>query len=278
MLTLESAVIFYFSGTGNTWWATETLTAGLQAVGIKTCNYSIEQLVDGDADRLIAENDAIGFAYPIYGSDLPQLMKDFIGSLAAVKDKKAFIFCTQWLWSGDGARVGAELLQGKGFQVSWAEHFSMPNNVSVTVFSFMPYTNDPVRLARRLAKTAVKIKQFAGRIAGGRPFRRGFNPAAKLAGSLQRLPFRSVFHHLRDDIGTDLARCTACGSCAFLCPVGNLIQEGSRIKTLGRCILCLRCYSFCPHMAVTYMKKPHRLSRGKPYQGPVENFRPQLLK
>lgn len=271
-------MILYFSGTGNTWWAAETLAAELRARGIETRSRSIEQLTPGDTGCIIAENNVVGIAYPIYGSDLPQVMKDFISSLAPVKGKKAFVFCTQWLWSGDGARVGAQLLQGLGYQVSWAEHFCMPNNVSVTVASFLPYTNDPGKLARRLTKTAVKIKSFAGRIADGRPFLRGFNLAALLTGNMQRLPFRRFFHRLRDDIGVDLTRCTNCGSCTFLCPSGNLIQEGSEIKTQGVCILCLRCYSFCQQMAVTYMKKPHRLSRGKPYQGPVEQFHPRILK
>ena len=278
MFKLKKAVLFYFSGTGNTWWAAQTLSAELQARGIETRCQSIEQLAFGDADRLTAESDAVGIAYPVYGSDMPQLMKDFIGSLAPAKGKKAFVFCTQWLWSGDGARVGAQLLREMGFQVGWAEHFSMPNNVSVTVFSFMPYTNDPGRLARKLAKTAVKIKCFAERIAGGRPFRRGFNWAAKLAGSIQRLPYRRIFHRLRNDIGVDLSRCTNCGNCASLCPAGNLTWDGSEIKTHGSCILCLRCYSFCQEVAVTYLKKPHRLNRGKPYRGPVEDFHPRLLK
>lgn len=278
MFRLEKAVIFYFSGTGNTWWAAQTLAAELQAKGIETSSRSIEQLARGEAGRLIAENDAAGIAYPIYGSDLPELMKDFIGSLPPERGKKAFVFCTQWMWSGDGARVGAQLLQDKGFQVNWAEHFSMPNNISVTVTSFLPYTNDPAKLARKLAKTAVGIRRFAGQVAGGRPFLRGFNLAARLAGDLQRIPFRRVFPRLRDDIGTDLSRCNGCGICAHLCPADNLILEASGIKPLGGCILCMRCYSFCPQMAITYMKKPHRLSRGKPYRGPVEQFDPHLLK
>lgn len=253
------------------------MAAELRARGIETRSRSIEQLASGDADRLTAENDAVGIAYPVYGSDMPQLMKDFIGSLALVKGKRAFVFCTQWLWSGDGARVGARLLQGRGFQVGWAEHFSMPNNVSVTAASFLPYTNDPDRLARKLAKTAVKIKCFAGRIDGGKPYRRGFNLAALMSGNIQRLPFRRIFPRLRNDIGVDLSRCTNCGCCASLCPAGNLTWDDNGIKTHGSCILCLRCYSFCPQMAVTYMKKPHRLTRGKPYQGPVEQFRPRLL-
>lgn len=274
---MKKAVIFYFSGTGNTWWAAETLAGELRHKAVEVQSLSIEQVSLKDADRLIADCDAIGFAYPVYGSDLPQLMKNFISGLAPAEDRAAFVFCTQWMWSGDGARVGAELLQNNGFEIKWAEHFCMPNNISVTVTSFLPYTNDQKKLARRLAKTAVKIKRFAGRLSSGKPFLRGFSRIALLSGNIQRVPFRKMFERLRDDVGIDPERCTYCGACVRLCPSGNLVLEGRDFKTKGTCILCVRCYNFCPHMAITYMRKPHKLKRGKPYQGPVEEFHPHLL-
>jgi hypothetical protein len=42
-------------------------------------------------------------------------MKVFIRSLTPVREKTAFVFCTQWLWSGDGARIGGSMLKRKGF-------------------------------------------------------------------------------------------------------------------------------------------------------------------
>ena len=32
-------------------------------------------------------------------------MKVFMGELSATKSKDTLVFCTQWLWSGDGARI-----------------------------------------------------------------------------------------------------------------------------------------------------------------------------
>lgn len=274
---LKKAVIFYFSGTGNTWWVAKTLAGELRLRGVEIQSFSIEQVSITAADRLIADYEAVGFAYPVYGSDLPKVMKDFISGLAPVNGRTAFVFCTQWMWSGDGARVGAEMLQNRGFAIKWAEHFCMPNNICVTVTSFLPYTNDQRKLARRLAKTAVKIKRFAGQLAQGKPFLRGFSRIGQLSGNIQRVPFRKMFERLRDDIGIDTGRCNYCGACVHLCPSGNLVLEGRDFITKGTCILCVRCYSFCPQTAITYMRKTHNLKRGKPYRGPVEEFHPRLI-
>ena len=47
----------------------------------------------------------------------------------------------------------------------------------------------------------------------------------------------------------DPARCTRCGLCARLCPVGNIALKDLPVFT-GRCELCLRYRSFCPASAI----------------------------
>lgn len=274
-LILKKFVIFYFSGTGNTWWVTGKMAAALRDRGAEAGCYSIEEVDPAAADSLIAQSDAVGFGYPTYGSDLPETMKAFMRKLSDQK-KEAFLYCTQWLWSGDGARVGTEFL-GPGFQVRWAEHFLMPNNVSVAILR-LPYTNDKGRMGKVLKRAERKIQKFAGRISSGRPFLRGFNALSELSGYIQRGPFRRMYERLRDDISVDPGRCTRCEKCIRACPVENLYLGGGTVRARGRCILCLRCYSFCPVIAVEYMGKAHDPKRGEPYRGPVEGFDPELLR
>jgi ferredoxin/flavodoxin len=272
-----TAAIFYFSGTGNTWWASGELARLLRERGIEAQAHSIEGPLSREADGLIARCDLAGFGYPIYGSDLPQPMKDFMASLGPVQGKPAFVYCTQWQFSGDGARTGASFLKPKGFQVLWGEHFFMPNNVAVTILP-VPYTNDRSRLDAVLDRAGVRLRRFADRIAAREPFRRGFGPVSFLLGCMQRVPFRLVYRRLQDDIGVDRQACTRCGDCARLCPSGNLVFDGEGFTTRGSCVLCLRCYNFCPVAAVIYMKRPHNHQRGKPYKGPVEGFAPEMLR
>lgn len=270
---ISSHVIFYFSGTGNTWWVAKELSQHLEAKGIPGNILSIEAVSLESTKEYIANNDLIGFGYPVHCSDLPQPMKDFIERLPLQQAKAAFIFCTQWLWSGDGAFVGADFLTKKGFSVGWGEHFLMPNNVCISAFH-LPYTSDFELLKPVLKRARKRIDNLAIRISAGEYFRRGFNRFAYFLGALQRNPFRKVFHQMRDFIGIDSDRCRNCGMCIKICPAGNLVwhENRERITTLGICVFCMRCYCFCPHTAITYKKKSHNLRKGKPYSGPTEDF------
>lgn len=274
--SMEKIVIFYFSGTGNTWWVSEELALQFAKLGHIAEAYSIETVSVEKAAAMIDAVDMVGFGYPIHGSDVAEPMEKFICSLPQVSGKKAFVFCTQWLWSGDGAQVGGTMAHEKGFNVQWGEHFLMPNNVTVSIIS-LPYTNDYDRLAGVLDRARKRAVSFTREISKGRVFLRGFSQVSFYLGCMQRLPFRKVFHRLQNDIGIDRDNCIDCGECVRLCPVKNFYYQNEVIKTKGECILCLRCYNFCPVAAITHMGRPHLHERGEPYRGPVKDFDPGVL-
>ncbi len=274
---MRKMAIFFFSGTGNTWWVSGELVRLLREKSIWARACSIEQLAADEVACLITECETVGFGYPIYGSDLPGPMKKFMQRLPTVKDRKCFVFCTQWLWSGDGARTGADFLKPKGFDVRQGEHFLMPNNVCVEVIP-LPFTNERSRLDAILDRTSHRIERFVGRIAADRPSRRGFNPVSRLLGAVQRVPFQMLHGRLQDDMRVDPERCTLCGYCEKVCPSGNLVSDGGSFTTRNRCVLCMRCYNFCPESAITYRHRPHNLKRGVPYRGPAEKFDPRILR
>ncbi len=85
-------VIFYFSGTGNTWWASNEMVRQFEKLGRPARAFSIEVLSINEAIELIQDSDIVGFGYPIHGSDLPVPMKNFIEQLPAVSGEKAFVF------------------------------------------------------------------------------------------------------------------------------------------------------------------------------------------
>ncbi len=248
------------------------LIKSLSERGIHAVSYSIERLTAFEADAIVEESDLVGFGYPVYGSDVPHIMKEFLDSLSIVENKNAFVFCSQWLWSGDGARVGADLVKPKGYRVFWGEHFLMPCNVCVSVTWFLPFTNNRRRIKRNLIRTEKSVRSFVERLVSGRPALKGFNPVSRFLGGLQRVPFRQVFHRLRYDISVDSSSCIKCGRCAEFCPSGNLRFDGSGFQTTGSCILCLRCYNYCPVSAVKYMNRVHNKKRGTPYKGPNDGF------
>lgn len=271
------AAIFYFSGTGNTWWVSNALVDTLRENEYQADAYSIEKLAKGEANQIIEDCELVGFGYPIYGSDLPQIMKDFIISLDKVDNRDSFIFCTQHIWSGDGARAGLKYIKGKGFIVQWGEHFHMPNNICTTIIGFYPYTNDKNKINLTLAKTRQRVERFVDKIVNKHTYRRGFNPISRVLGAFQRVPFIAIHNRLNDQIGTDEDTCIHCGKCELICPTQNIEFNDKEFSSQARCILCLRCYNYCPVSAITFMKLKHNKKRGEPYKGPTPRFDPKVL-
>jgi len=272
--------IFFFSGTGNSWWCAEKMSETFRKAGHDATARSIEQLSKEQTAYLVQTSDLVGLGYPIYGSDLPQPMKDFISGTLPVAEapgKNAFVFCTQLIFSGDGGRVFEKELTARGYITRWSVHINMPNNVCVSVLP-LPYTTDQERIDRRLKKVERRITSFVDTVTSGKSFNQGKGWFPTFLGCMQRKPFRKYFPRLRDDISIDPERCTLCNRCVNICLADNLVRERDTIRTNGRCILCLRCYNFCPVQAVQYMGRPHKARRGTPYRGPLPEFKPEDLR
>jgi ferredoxin len=280
---VKHAVVFYFSGTGNTRYC--ALKAGrlLADKGISTRVVSIESLSDEALEGYLREADLPVFAYPIYGSDMPDPMKAFFRCLpgrslhADETSAKAAVFCTQWLFSGDGAALADEELLPRGMRAVWTAHIPMPNNICLSAVR-IPYTNDPGRLASARERADLRLEAFVDAIVSGKPHRQGRGHFSRPLGLMQRKPYRKYLDAYRSAIAVDPSRCTLCGRCVRLCPVDNLSIKTGAVKTAGRCVFCMRCYDFCPESAITFLGKPHDLKRGVPYKGPEPGFRPENMR
>ena len=129
---MHKAVVFYFSGTGNTWWVADQIAKQLDARDINADTVSIDTVNPKKADWWIKAADLVFFGWPIYGSDLPAPMKRFVDNLMVVeKGKHVHTFCTQMKYSGDGAWLYHKSFEAKGLIIDSAAHFEMPSNISI---------------------------------------------------------------------------------------------------------------------------------------------------
>jgi len=112
----------YFSGTGNTKYCVEQF---LNCFGNNNLAVSIEAKNINDA---FAEDNMIVFAYPIYFSNTPKIVHDFIvehrNNFAG---KNIFIIATMGLFSGDGTGCSARLFKKYGAKVIGGLHIKMPD-------------------------------------------------------------------------------------------------------------------------------------------------------
>ncbi len=280
---IKVAALFYFSGTGNTRYCAIKAGTLLADKGIRARVVSIESLPDDALESYLREAELLVFAYPIYGSDIPDPMKEFFRRLpnksigSDGSPTKAAVFCTQWLFSGDGAALADEELLPRGMRAEWTAHVPMPNNICLSAVR-IPYTNDENKLAAMRKRASKKLEAFVDAIVSGKPYRQGRGLLSRPLGLMQRNPYRKYIGAYRSAIAVETPRCTLCGRCVRLCPADNLSIEDGAVTVAGRCVFCARCYDFCPEAAITFMGKPHDLKRGVPYRGPEPSFKPEILR
>ncbi|MGL4363277.1 MAG: EFR1 family ferrodoxin [Cellulosilyticaceae bacterium] len=273
---MKKAVIFYFSGTGNTWWVAKRIGQKLKDEYMKIRTCSIEQVSVEEANELISVSDVVGFGYPVYCSDIPELMKTFMQSLNIESVKKTFVFCTQESFSGDGTRVATEFLEKTQFDIKYTMHIKMPNNITSAI-SPLSYNYTPKEQNEILKKADERIGKFVYYILEDIPGTVGFTKVAKALGSVQRTPYRKLYKYAKHMI-TFTNKCTHCGYCEKLCPVDNIEITKNGNLTYNKCIQCMRCYNYCPNTAIRIFGVEHNPKRGQVYKGPVRKFNPENLK
>lgn len=237
----------YFSGTGNTEFCVERF---LENFGTDNKAYSIED--NAAVSALSVENDIV-FAYPVYYSSLPKIVRDFINDNSALwNGKSVFIIATMGAFSGDGTGVSARIMKRLGANVTGGMHIKMPDCIGDVGLLKKP----PEENRRIIAAAAHKIDSAAKAYLNGKTPRVGLNVFYHIAGLFgQRLWFCNKTKSYTQNPKINAEKCVGCGACGRLCPMGNIKVVKGRAVSGNKCTMCYRCFSECPQKAITIIGK-----------------------
>lgn len=236
----------YFSGSGNTKHCTELMVQLLDAEGRSV------PMESEAAERLLTQHDCIVLGYPVYYSNVPVVVRDFIIAHSALwRGKQVFCLATMGLFSGDGAGCSARLLKRYGAQVIGGLHLKMPD--CICDVKLLKYSSEENRAIVKAADQ--KIEAWAQKCKRGEYPQEGLRFYNRLAGLLgQRLWFYGKTRTYSNKLKISDA-CTGCGLCSGLCPMGNLEITQGRAIPADRCTMCYRCINSCPAQAITLLGK-----------------------
>ncbi len=235
---MENAEIYYFSGTGNTLLIVRELAAALSERGVAVRIFPLEK-ADPRAMRL---SGALGLAFPVAAQSTFPFVWRFIEGLPPGEGRGVFMADTLAGFSGGIVGPLRRTLAQKGYRPLGAAEIVMPSN-------FFPGRRDPAKEAAAIRAGRLAARRFAESLGAGK----GRWGRVPLVSDLVCRFSRSalLWKGLRRffPLAVDPARCTRCGLCARLCPVGNIALKDLPVFA-GRCELCLRCRSFCPASAI----------------------------
>lgn len=245
---MKNMVGIYFSGTGNTKYCVKKLANLLDK---SAATFSLE---DEEAIEAIITSETIIFGYPVYYSNLPKIVRDFITDRKAIfKGKDVFLVATMGLFSGDGAGCAARLLRKFDANIIGGLHIKMPDCIgdSKLLKKSLVEKRACIKRADALIEDTVEKIKLKNLWPND-----GLKTIDHLAGLFgQRLYFSKKTKKYYRDINIDESKCIKCGLCASLCPTNNIIIEKHSHKFLNKCTMCYRCFSNCPKAAITILGK-----------------------
>jgi len=236
-------LLYYFTGTGNSLAVTEGLSRALGDCEIVSIPGACET---GSSVNPVA--DRIGIVCPVYFFGLPALVADFAARLDPSRVPYVFSVVTM---GGSGGSAALRQLDrilrkngrgGRGLDAGFM--VKMPGN-----YILMYESPAGTRQEQILADADRRVKEIAALVSGSHPVKLPWSALASLVHHVMYPRFIAGVHEADRKFTVD-ERCTSCGVCAEVCPVGNIRLEAGRPAWLHRCEQCMACIHLCPTEAI----------------------------
>ena len=228
-----TVTIFYFTGTGNSLFAAKKIAAENNAALI-----SIPQAIH---EHKTYTDDAIGFVYPQYANGLPKMVRRFI----VENNFKAGYFFAVDLYAFIHINALGEI--AALLPLNYGAYLKTPMNF---IFLYGAPKNPGKLLAKAEHKLGKIINDIANRV------------------NVRIVPSKAIGNatkHFGESKYKVTADCTKCGTCAKVCPAGNIRVDDDVIFD-NNCETCFACVNLCPVHAI--YSKAFMLKR-RQYRNPI---------
>lgn len=234
-------IIYYFTGTGNSLAAAKKIAAVLEDCEL----VPIASLHQASGD-IVPLAERVGIVCPDYFSGVPLMVASFTGRLDTAAVKYLFAVITH---GGGGESASLRQLdtilrkrQGRGLDAGFG--VAMPGNYIMMYESPKGKEQEEI-----LTKADEAITGITGPVL--RCERRDLPSSL-----IPRILFTLAYPWFRSHAHTDDKKfsvndkCTSCGTCAAICPAGNIGMVQGRPVWKHHCELCCGCIHNCPVQAI----------------------------
>lgn len=224
-------MVFYFTGTGNSLYAARQLEAE---------PVSIPQVMRGREREFTA--DSIGIVSPVYGHEVPPMVKDFLRE-STFETGYFYIILTYGCRHGGAAELAKELCVECGVRVDYINTLHMADNW-LPAFDMDAERAMDKHIPEQLAAITADVKAR----------RHAISPVTDNDRAAHQEYLRNVSgvpEAMWQNLVVVTERCVGCGLCTRVCPADCMVLENGRAKHIpGNCQDCLACAHACPHKAI----------------------------
>lgn len=226
--------IYYFSGTGNSYFAAKTIADELNA-----SIYPLEEFGKVEFD------DEIGFVMPIYFGDIPKYCENIIknADLQELAKNLNYSFCIFTCGGGVGASCASikEIMQEKGIELKYISTITTVDNCII-----IPCRNKQDLLIKEKIQINDIIQTLKNKM------QNNIRKSAILKTS-SKIIFKSTLIFFKiNNKKIDEKLCTNCKKCVSVCPVSNIFATDKGIDFGNSCVYCYRCIHTCPTLAIKF--------------------------
>ena len=224
-------MVFYFTGTGNSLYIAKQLSESPVSIPRAMKRETLD-FTDG----------SIGIVTPIYGHEMPQMVKDFLKK-ASFHTDYFYILLTYGNRHGGAAELAKQVCDECGVKVNyinviqmvdnWLPGFDM--NEQKAIDKHIPQQLAPILADLNAKKNAISPVTDTDRAAH-----------QQFLAGISRMPADAWQHLLKISDA-----CVGCGICEKVCPSGSIrVENGRAVHHAGNCQTCLACVHACPRKAI----------------------------
>lgn len=243
-----NSVIYYFSGTGNSYKIAKNISERLGDT--KIIKISSENMY------LALENNykKIGIVFPVYFFSLPKMVVEFVENLKSNKDAYIYSVATCGGFVGVSFVHLQEIFKKKGYTKLSTFKIIMPDNYQVL------YSPSPVEKQLDVIAKSDTILDKIVPLLKDKIIHNEKEPniALKLVGNTAYSTFKPKDKD--KNFWTD-ENCNGCSICEKICPANDILMVDNKPKWLNNCEQCLACMQWCPENSIQYKQSTIKRDR-----------------
>lgn len=241
---MKENVIFCYSGTGNCLDMAKNIAKILG-------DTDIIMMRKYPAVTDVREAKRVGFIFPCYGGGLPGHVERYLHDIKVSPDAYTFGIAQCAAYKGEGLYKLNSLIP--------LDYWAAVSHQCTCIWLF---PHDLTMPKMGAAESQARSEHFAEKFA--RDIKAGVKTKRKLGKALVNKAEHAAWPQIARKQGMTLKandNCVMCGTCAKVCPMGNIRYVGKAVVFSDKCISCCACVQYCPQEAINFGKITEKRER-----------------